>query len=155
VGNPAGRLFEISMSYTQEFIKFAVTFLPSRVASENSTEPFVDKARIMENEITITISPEDSDFLVFEDDGKTIFTRNEVVIENPGGLGVGGSFSRAVSDFFNNYLTVSLLKTSGIFDKLGYAKEYSRRFVQGSKVGTPAGVAAGKEYLSLGGVRIE
>lgn len=154
-GSPSARLFDISVSYTQTFIRFAVRFLPSKTIPENSTEPFIDKAEIMENGVTITISPENSDFLAFEDDGQTIFTRESVVIENPGGTEVQGSFSKIVSDFFNNYLTVGLLKSSGIFDKLKYAKEYSKRFSQGSKVGQSAGITAGKEYLNLGGVRVE
>ena len=107
------------------------------------------------NKITITINPESTDFLVFEDEGQTIFTSESVVIENPGGDFVAGSFEKVVKEFFSNYLTVGILKNSGIFDKLRYEKEYSNRFVQGSKVGTSAGISAGRQYLSLGGIRLE
>lgn len=155
VGNPSGRLFEFTTTHSNNFISFVATLLPSVVSSENSSEPFRDKAIIMEKQITITIDPKDGEFLSFEDEGQTIFTSDTVVIDTPGGSAAGGSFERVVKEFFNNYLTVGLLKGSGIFDKLKYAKEYSRRFSQGAKSGSSAGVAAGREYLSLGGIRIE
>ncbi len=155
VGSSAGRLFEFTTTYTQNFITFTGRLLPSSRPSNNSTEPFRDKAEIMENQISITISPKNSDVLVFEDDGATIFTSESIVIENPGGDMVGGSFEKAVKDFFNNYLTVGILKNSGIFDKLKYAKEYSNRFAQGSRSGFSVGNTAGKEYLTLRGIRVE
>lgn len=155
VGNPSGRLFEFTMAYSQKFITFTGRFLPSSSISDNSTEPFVNKAEIMEKAVTITIDPSDSGFLSFEDEGELVFTSSSVVIENPGGDAVEGSFEAVVKEFFNNYLTIGLLKSAGIFDKLKYAKEYSDRFVQGSKTGASAGISAGKEYLSLGGITIE
>lgn len=155
VGSPAGRLFEFTMINSQTFITFTGRFLPSSSISDTSTQPFTNKAEIMEKGITITINPENSNFLAFEDDGETVFTSQSVVIENPGGSGVQGSFEAVVREFFNNYLTVGLLKSAGIFDKLRYAKEYSNRFVQGSKTGSSAGMSAGKEYLNLGGITIE
>lgn len=155
VGNQAGRLFDFSMTYTKTFITFTARFLPSSKPSETSSEPFREKAKIMEDNITITINPELADFLVFEQDGETIFTSETVIIENPGGPQVAGSFERSVKEFFNNYLTVGLLKSAGIFDKLRYAREYSSRFSQGAKVGASAGVSAGRQYLSLGGIRVE
>jgi hypothetical protein len=155
VGSPSGRLFEFSVNTSQNFISFVGSLLPSRTVSGTSTEPFVDKAVIMEKQITITIDPENSDFLAFEDDGELIFTSESIVIDTPGGSAVGGSFEAVVREFFNSYLTVGLLKSSGIFDKLRYAKEYSRRFAQGARTGASPGFLAGKEYLSLGGTRIE
>ena len=155
VGNHAGRLFDFSMTYTKSFVTFTARFLPSAKPSETSQEPFREKARIMEDGITITISPEIADFLVFQEDGETIFTSETVVIENPGGPAVAGSFEKSVKEFFTSYLTAGLLKSAGIFDKLRYAKEYSDRFAQGAKVGGTAGVSAGRQYLSLGGIRIE
>lgn len=154
-GNPAGRLFEFTMIPSQRLITFTGRFLSSTSVSETSTEPFTDKAEIMENGITISIDPEASDFLAFEDDGELVFTSGSVVIDSPGGQYVKGSFEKVVKEFFGNYLTVGLLKSAGIFDKLRYAKEYSNRFVQGSKIGASAGITAGKEYLNIGGVTIE
>lgn len=155
VGMPSGRLFEFTTTHSQNFISFVARFLPSTRPSDNSTEPFTNKANVMEKQITITIQPENGDFLAFEDDGETIFTSDTVVIDTPGGAAVGGSFERIVKEFFNNYLTVGLLKSSGIFDKLRYAKEYSKRFSQGARSGSSAGISAGKEYLNLGGIRVE
>lgn len=155
VGSPSGRLFEFNVSATQRTIRLSGRLLPSRSISPTSTEPFVNKAEIMEDRITITIEPENGEFLVFEDDGQTIFTKNSVTVETPGGPAVGGSFEKAVDDFFNNYLTVGLLRSSGIFDKLEYANEYSNRFSQGTRVGESAGISAGRQYLSIGGIKVE
>lgn len=155
VGSPSGRLFNFTTTHSQNFITFVANLKQSTKPSRNSTEPFRDKAEIMEKQITVTIEPKDSNFLVFEDDGETVFTSDAVVIETPGGSAVGGSFERVVRDFFNNYLTVGLLKGSGLFDKLRYAKEYSRRFSQGAKSGSSPGITAGREYLNLGGIGIE
>jgi hypothetical protein len=154
-GNPSGRLFEFNLSTTQRLIKLSGRFLPSTSISPTSTEPFVNKAKIMEDRVTITIEPKDGDFLSFEDNGQRIFTKNSIVIDNPGGESVGGSFEKVVDDFFNNYLTLGLLKSSGIFDKLEYAKEYSDSFSQGTRVGESAGMSAGRKYLSIKGVNIQ
>ena len=155
VGNASGRLFEFSVTTTQRLIKLSGRFLPSKSISPTSTEPFVDKAQIMEDRVIITIEPENGEFLSFEDDGQRIFTKNSVVIDNPGGTLVGGSFEKVVDDFFNNYLTLGLLKSSGIFDKLEYAKEYSDSFSQGTRIGESAGISAGRKYFSIGGVNVE
>lgn len=155
VGVPSGRLFQLNMSYTQRSIYFTSTFLQSTTTSETSKEPFLDKAQIMESGITITISPRDAEVLAFEQDGEMVFTSGTVVIENPGGEGVARSFEKVVKDFFDNYLVVGLLRGSGLFDKLSYPKEYLNRFSQGSKSGESAGISAGKEYLSMGGIEIK
>lgn len=155
VGNPSGRLFEFTMTYGQKNIFFSASFIPSSSISEGSTEPFVNKAEMMENAITIVVEPESAKVLAFEDDGEMVFTPNSVTIENPGGDYVAGSFENVVKEFFNNYLTIGLLKSSGVFDKLKYAKEYSNRFSEGAKVGSSAGISAGKDYLSIGGITVE
>lgn len=154
VGSPRGRLFDFDISYTKYIIKFSGSFISSKVPSPNSDNIFSDKANIMENQISVTVEPKDSDILVFEDNGETIFTKNPITIENPGGEAVAGSFVQVVDEFFNNYLTVGLLKSSGILDKLSNPKQYSQRFAQGVKSGRPQGIIAGKEYLNIGGIDI-
>jgi len=154
-GQPNGRLFDFSISYTKNLIKFTGKLLPSRTPSPNSGDVFRDKATIMEDSVTITIEPKDANVLVFENDGETIFTSASVTIENPGGAEVGGSFENAIQDFFNNYISAGLLRGSGIFDKLGYPREYLQKFSQGTKYGKNPGIVAGKEYLNIRGIGIE
>ena len=156
VGNSSARLFEFNSKASKKIISFTGQFLPSKSISLGSSEPFIDKARIMENKISITIEPKNSSVLSFEDDGETIFTSSSIEISNPGGDAVAGSFSSAVDSFFKNYLTVSVLKGTGVLGNLDKANEYSNDFSRGTQAGRSPGVRAGRKYMSLpSGVVIE
>lgn len=154
-GSPSARLFSISVIPMQTLIKFNIKFLPSSSVSPTSNTPFKNKAKIMENGIEITIQPKNSEVLVFEEAGETIFTKEEVTIKNPGGQEVEGSFERTVNDFFTNYLTVGLLKSSGILDGLEKPTEYKRDFAKGTRGGKPVGISAGRKYMNIGGAEIQ
>lgn len=149
VGQSSDRLFEFKAQASKRVIKFTGKFLQSKSISEGSSEPFSDKANVMENKISITIEPKNSSVLVFEDDGETIFTSKTIEISNPGGDAVAGSFSSVVNSFFNNYLTAGILKGAGIFESLSYPKDYSTNFSGGTKNGKTVGIKAGKKYMSL------
>jgi hypothetical protein len=151
VGDPAARLFEINAVASKNSIVFSGQFIPSRSVSETSNEPFVDKANIMENAISILIEPRSSDFLAFDVDGQQVFTVNSVFIENPGGDEVAGSFGRAVDDFFEVYFTSTVLRQSGIFEQLSFPKEFAQNFASGAKMGRGAGRKAGMEYMDIKG----
>jgi hypothetical protein len=152
-GNPGARLFEINTSATAANIIFYGQFLPSKSISDDSQEPFVKKAEVMENGIAIEISPRSSNVLAFESDGETVFTTDSIYIANPGGDEVAGSFGRVVEDFFNNYYTNLVFVQSGIMQKLSNPREFSAGFAAGaSGGGFSAGRAAGKKYLTVRGV---
>lgn len=151
VGDPSARLFEISGKASKNNIVFTGKFLPSDSVSENSNEPFVDKANVMENKISILVEPRSSDFLAFDVDGNQVFTVNSVFVENPGGDGVAGSFGRAVDDFFEVYFTTTILKQSGIYEQLGFPKEFAQFFDSGAKIGRSAGRKAGMAYMTIKG----
>ena len=108
----------------------------------------------MENAITVTIEPKQSDFLVFDYGGETIFTKKTITVENPGGIKVAGSFQKTVDDFFNNFLTISLLKPY-IMD-LAKADEFTESFYS---VKSPrakySGVEAGRNYMKMSGLIIQ
>jgi hypothetical protein len=150
-GDPSARLFEIRGVASKNNISFTGEFLPSSSISENSSEPFTDKANIMENKISILVEPMSADALAFEIDGQQVFTVNSVFIENPGGDDVAGSFGRAVDDFFEIYFTTTILKQSGIYEQLGFPKEFSQFFSSGAKIGRSAGRRAGMAYMSIKG----
>lgn len=152
-GNQGARLFKMNATATKSIIMINGSFLPSSSISDTATEPFVDKANIMENGIGITIEPKDADVLAFELDGQTVFTMNSVYVANPGGDGVAGSFGRVVEDFFNIYFTRMLLRP--FLDELSTAEEFVQYFAQGARSGYPVGVKAGQKYLNSAGVIIE
>lgn len=150
VGNSNARLFDIKYAATPYTIKFFGEFLPSRSVSEDSTEPFYDKARIMENQISIEVEPGESGVLAFEDEGKTVFTTKSIFIEYPGGPEVANSFGDAVSDFFEVYFTTTVLKQSGVLDDLARATEFVTGWTKAST--RNSGIISGKKYLSIKGV---
>lgn len=151
VGDSSARLFEIKAVASKTNIIFSGEFIPSSSVSENSNEPFVDKANVMENAISILVEPRSSDFLAFDVDGQQVFTVNSVFVENPGGDSVAGSFGRAVDDFFEVYFTSTVLRQSGIFEQLSFPKEFAQNFAAGAKMGRSAGRKAGLEYMNIKG----
>ena len=102
-GSPSARLFDIKYSVAGSGLSFGSTFKQSRTMSKDATTAFYNKARIMENGISVKIKPKKSPVLVFEQDGETIFTKNEIDIKNPGGPSVAGSFENTFDSFFKNY----------------------------------------------------
>ena len=153
VGNEGARLFEINSSASKNVIKFTGKFLPSKTISTTSSEPFTDKAKIMENAIAITIEPRNSDVLAFEADGEMVFTRNSIYIEHPGGDEVAGSFGEIIDEFFTSYFTNAFLEP--LYRELSTPTEYSQSFAAGTRSGALVGVKAGKNYLTLPGGTIE
>lgn len=145
-GSPGARLFDINAVASKTIITINGSFLPSSSISDTATEPFVDKANIMENAISITIAPRNSDFLAFEANGETVFTANEVYIAHPGGDGVAGSFGRVVEEFFDNYFTNMIL--APFLQELSTAEEYVQFFAQGARGGYGVGVKAGGKYIN-------
>jgi len=149
VGSPNDRLFDFSVKASKTLINITGKFLKSYSIPENGTEPFVNKATIMENRIAVTVSPKNVNFLVFEDDGETIFTPNSVYIANPGGDKVAESFGKTFEEFFNVYLTSGLLTSSGLLSKLSNPKEFADWFPEGTRQGRFAGIKAGKKYMDI------
>lgn len=155
VGDPSSRLFEIDCQATQNTISLFGRFLPSSSVSESSNEPFVDKAKIMENQIAIEIEPKSANVLAFDVSGEPVFTVNSVYIDNPGGDEVSQSFGRVVDEFFDIYFNTTFLRQSGIFDSIKYPKEFGVYFPSGAKGGgRSSGLNAGRKYMDVEGVTI-
>lgn len=147
VGNKNARLFKINVSATTNQIIFNGSFLQSKSVSEESREPFSDKAEVMENGISITVEPRNSDYLVFESDGETVFTTKSITITEPGGAEVKGSFAAVIEEFFNYYFTNSILQI--IIKKLSYPEEFAKFFPSVKSGGRAPGIAAGKKYYRM------
>lgn len=153
VGSQNSRLFYLNGVATGSLITISGQFLPSSSVSDTSSEPFTNKANIMENQIGIVISPKNSDFLVFEDEGETVFTRNSIYIENPGGDAVAGSFGRTVDFFFTQYFTNALL--APFLAELSMPIEYTKNFRAGTRGGYGVGLRAGQRYINSAGLVLE
>lgn len=144
-GTENGRLFKFESKVNKTNIRIDGTFLPSKSISGTSTEPFTNKAYVMENAITVEISPKNADVLVFENNGETVFTANTIYVAHPGGPQVENSFGDTINNFFEQYFTYAILQP--ILNKLAKADEYDKGFVAGTKIGRSVGVKAGQEYL--------
>jgi hypothetical protein len=153
-GKPSARLFNFSYVPHKTLIRFSGSFLPSTSISEGSTEPFKDKAKIMEDQIQIVVAPRDSDYLAFEIDGEMVFTTKTIYIDHPGGDAVAGSFGKTVEDFFDNYFNLALLRP--FLNDLRTAEEFTQGFAIGAKTGGKStGIRSGRKYMTKTGMIVE
>jgi len=152
VGNKSSRLFSINVDATKYSITFSGKFLPSKKPSSESGDVFVNKADIMENAISITVSPTNSSVLAFQDGDETVFTSSSIYIAHPGGDEVAGSFGKVVDEFFGAYFKYSVI--GPLMSKLKNAKEFPSLYSQGTKVGKSAGVKAGRRYFTMVGDKL-
>lgn len=148
-GNESMRLFKFNVDASATQIKIEGSFLPSTRTPLNGGDPFVQRASIMENDISIVIAPVNSDFLAFEDDGEMVFTANSIFVQHPGGDEVAGSFGETVNDFFESYFTVAILRP--LIEDLSSAEEFINNFAAGTKGGRSVGVKAGRQYMTIKG----
>jgi hypothetical protein len=155
VGNADARLFNINSVVRGTGISINSTFRQSSSISRDSKEPFYNKARIMEKGIPITIKPKESSVLVFEESGETVFTKNEIVINNPGGNKVRGSFEKVIDQFFTIYFSQAFLKSCGIMDYLENPRAYKDNFAVGAKTGSSAGKSTGYKWIINAKVEVE
>ena len=147
VGNSSARLFKIKIKTSATQIVFSSSFIESKSTSATSKEPFYQKAEIMESGISVTVAPKNSDFLVFDYEGETVFTRKSITISNPGGDEVAGSFAGVLDEFFNYYFTNSILYS--VMKDLSYPEEFARFFPNAKRGGRQAGVTAGRKYFKV------
>jgi hypothetical protein len=146
-GSPSSRLFDLSYKVTGLGLSINSTFRQSTSIKSGSNVPFYDKARIMENGIPVRISPKRSSVLVFEENGETVFTSKEVVVENPGGRQVEGSFEKIFDSFFNSYFSQSFLQSSGIAAYLERPAAFKKNFSKAKVGGKTLGVSTGYSWI--------
>lgn len=152
-GSPEARLFDIDYNVQgKNSLSFNYTFSQSMSYSNNSTEPFYNKATVMENGTPVIIRPKiRNGVLAFNDEGEQVFTRRAIVVSNPGGSNVQGGFERTLKMFFDNYFSQSFLMSSGIIKHFENANVYKRNFKDGSVHGKPLGFRIGYEWTAKGG----
>lgn len=151
VGSPSARLFDIQYTISNVGLSFNSTFSQSQSIANGATEPFYNKASIMETGQTITIKPKNSKVLAFEIDGEPVFTQNSVTINNPGG-NIQGEFERVFDSFFNNYFKQSFLNASGIFQYLENPVVYKKNLSKGARMGKNVGYQTGYRWIANAGI---
>lgn len=154
-GSPSARLFDIDYTVSNLGLTFNSKFRQSRTLKEDSNVPFYNKASIMENGVPVTITPKRSSVLVFEEGGKTVFTKNSVTVRNPGGEYVAGSFERTIDEFILRYFKQSFLRASGIYDYIKKPVLYKKNFKAGSKLGKSKGVDTGFKWIANAKISVE
>lgn len=147
-GSPQARLFEIKAKSTASNIEFDANFTQSKSIKSGAKKPFYNKALIMERGVPLTIRPREAKVLAFEDDGEQVFTRGPVVVQDPGGPQVQGSFERVFNEFFNNYFSQSFLRVSGLADRLERTESFVRNISRGKSMGKAAGNAVGYRWIT-------
>lgn len=112
------RLFNIHAQPDSSGVTVTSEFTQSSSVSDTATEPFYNKAEIMEAGTPITIDPAPGSVLVFMDGGEEVFVSRSVTVNDPGGPGVQGSFERTFHEFFRLYLSQALLRGIGFTEIL-------------------------------------
>lgn len=133
VGNPEARLVELKKIIAGKKVEVASQFLTSTSIPENGSEPFWDKAEIMEEGIQVEINEVNAQALFFQIDGEEFFRTGPIVIQNPGGEQVRGSFVIAFEEFYNNYFDQVYLRSIRFYDHFKKSKEFEAGFNSGVK----------------------
>ena len=154
VGSPAARLFDIEYTVSNLGLSLKSTFRQSTSIKNGSRVPFYNKANMMEAGMSVKIRPVNSDVLVFENNGQTVFTKSPVSIERVGGPQTAGSFERTFDLFINSYFSQAFMEVAGISKKFGNLITYKKNLQAGLKVGKAAGVSAGFKWITNLGVGV-
>lgn len=149
-GSPSGRLFDINYRVTGRGLSFGSTFSQSKSVKNGSNVPFYDKARIMEQGISVTIAPQQSEVLAFEQDGEQVFTKKPVTVTNPGG-NVSGAFEETFDEFFRRYLSQSFLEVTGLARHFNRPVIFKQNFAAGAAGGKPVGIRTGQRFMTSKG----
>jgi hypothetical protein len=151
-GSPNARLYDISFTTSNLGLSFKSSFRQSTSIKQGSKVPFYDKARIIEDGISVTIRPKVSEVLSFEENGETVFTKSPIRVENPGGAEAQGGFERTMDIFFDKYFSQSFLRTSGVAEYLENPVVYKKNLKAGQKRGRSKGVSVGYVWIANAGV---
>lgn len=153
-GSPESRLFDISYSVVGGGLTFNSTFSQSRSIARGATEPFYDKARIMEDGLPVIIRPRQSDVLAFEIDGQMVYSKKPIEISHPGGEDVNGSFQNTVNLFFERYLTQSFLMQSGFTSYIESSTDFKANLSSAKSGGYSKGKQIGYNWIVKAGEKI-
>lgn len=154
-GSPSARLFDIDYTVSNLGLSVSSTFRQSRTIQADSTTPFYNKARIMEDGIPVVIKPKANSVLRFYEGGQTVFVKKPVTVNNPGGEEVQGSFERIFDQFMKVYFTQGFLRSSGLFDYIRKPKIFKENLAAGAKIGKSKGVSVGYKWIANAKIEVE
>jgi hypothetical protein len=149
-GNQGGKLYELRVSPSGgRTVIINSRFLPSSSISDQYSTPFVNKAEVMELGLPVVIEQVNAQALFFTQGGQEFFRMGPIVIENPGGPGVRGSFLKFFEMFYNEYLMDVYLDSIGFYRHMSQTRDFERGWVAGvSGGGYNSGVAAAKRWIT-------
>jgi hypothetical protein len=151
-GSPASRLYDIEFTTSNLGLSFKSSFRQSTSIKDGSNTPFYDKARIIEDGISVLIKPKNSEVLAFEENGETVFTKKPIRVTNPGGQEAQGGFEKTLDIFFDKYFSQSFLRTSGVAKYLENPTVYKKNLRAGKARGRAKGVSVGYTWIANAGV---
>jgi hypothetical protein len=155
VGSPAARLYDIDFIVNKNGLALFSNFRQSRSMSNDASEPFFDKAKIMEQGKTVVIKPKSGSVLAFQSGGDTVFTKKPVTVRDPGGDEVQGSFEQVFDEFMLKYFKQSFIRASGLYDYIKKPTAFKKNIRAGSKVGRPKGVSTGFSWIANARIGVE
>lgn len=155
VGSPSARLFDVDYRVNGMGLTLASKFKQSKTVSPDMTQPFYNKAKIMEEGVAVRIVPTGNKPLKFNSATGEVFTKNPVVVTNPGGDQVVGSFERTVDEFISKYLTQSFLRSSGLYEYIEKPVLYKKNISIGSKLGRSKGIETGFSWITHATIGVE
>lgn len=148
-GSPQARLFTIKSNVLSGgSLSFDATLTQSKSLKAGAKKPFYNKAMVMEKGISLTIQPREGKVLAFEDDGEQVFTRGPVIVQNPGGPQVVGSFERTFNTFFDSYFKQSFMRTTGLDQRIGNTTAFVKNIQKGKTMGKSAGNTVGYNWIT-------
>jgi hypothetical protein len=145
IGDPFGRLYELKLIVNNSAAVINAGFLQSEIVnpknpksdkrSKSKPEPFYNKSAMMEDGAEIIINPVDAEALFFEIDGEEFFNYGPIVIANPGGAKVRGSFVKAFNEFYGKHFTEVHLRSIKFYKHFSNPKVYEKYFSSAVKSG--------------------
>lgn len=153
-GSKSGRLFTFDHKITTSGLSINATFSQSRSIKNGSSEPFYNKAKIMENGIPVVIKPKKSEVLVFEQDGETVFTKATIVNTQPGGPEAKGGFEKVFDEFMKVYFAQSFLTATGLHDYIQNPIVYKKNLKSGMTGGRSIGRQTGFQWMANAKVEV-
>ena len=150
VGNQGAKLYELRMTDAgTRSVTIKNEFLPSSSISDQHSTPFVNKAEVMELGLPVVIEQVNADALFFTQDGQEFFRMGPIVIENPGGPAVRGSFLKFFETFYNDYLMDVFLDSIGFYKHMSQTSEFVKGWSGGvNGGGYNSGKAAAKRWIT-------
>lgn len=133
VGDPGGRLYQLKIGGQGKSITINSDFLPSSSRKDAYSSPFVNKAEVMEMGIPVVVEEVNAQSLFFQRDGQEFFRMGPIIIENPGGQEVRGSFLKFFQTFYNEYFETVYLESINFYRHLSSTKEYEKNFASAVK----------------------